>query len=121
MGGLQTFAARHTNGSYAQKVYFAKSRQRPIAAAHVHLRMLQCGPSLRAFVHLAAFLLAETSVCGQTELAQPRLMPTQKFLAYAASLVCQRSLFRRTGHAIRLFVADYGLIVHCDLSQKSTR
>ena len=26
--------------------------------------MLQCGPSLRTFVHLAAFLLAETSVCG---------------------------------------------------------
>jgi hypothetical protein len=31
--------------------------------------MLQCGPSLRTFVHLAAFLLAETSVCGQSQLS----------------------------------------------------
>ena len=28
---------------------------RPFAAVYVHLRMLQCGPSLRTFVHLAAF------------------------------------------------------------------
>jgi hypothetical protein len=27
-------------------------------------QMLQCGPSLRTLVHLAVFLLAETSVCG---------------------------------------------------------
>jgi hypothetical protein len=99
----------------------SKLHFRPFAAIGHHLKMLQRSPSLQTFVHLAAFLLAETSVCGQTELAQPRLMLTQKFLAYAASLVCQRSIFRRTGHAIRLFVADYGLIVHCDLSQKSTR
>jgi hypothetical protein len=52
------------NGSFAQLMYFAKSRQRPIAAVHVLLRMLHCGPSLWTFVHLAAFLLAETSVCG---------------------------------------------------------
>jgi hypothetical protein len=26
--------------------------------------MLRCGPSNRTFVHFAAFLLAETSVCG---------------------------------------------------------
>jgi hypothetical protein len=39
-------------------------RNRPIAAVHVHLRMLRCGPSNRTFVHYAAFLLAETSVCG---------------------------------------------------------
>jgi len=30
--GLRTLAARRTNGSYAQKVYFAKLRERPIAA-----------------------------------------------------------------------------------------
>ncbi len=41
---------------------------RPIAAVHVHLRMLQCGPSLRTFVHLAAFWLANTSLCGQNGL-----------------------------------------------------
>jgi hypothetical protein len=40
--------------------------KRPIAAVHVHLRMLRCGPSNRTFVHFAAFLLAETSVCGQS-------------------------------------------------------
>ncbi len=28
-GGLRTFAARGTNGSYVQKVYFAKSGERP--------------------------------------------------------------------------------------------
>jgi hypothetical protein len=31
--------------------------------------MLRCGPSNRTFVHFAAFLLAETSVCGQSELS----------------------------------------------------
>jgi hypothetical protein len=31
--------------------------------------MLQCGSSLRTFVHLAAFLLAETSVCGQSAIS----------------------------------------------------
>jgi hypothetical protein len=30
-------------------------RERPFAAVHVHLRMLLCGPPLRALVHLAAF------------------------------------------------------------------
>ncbi|MFT5631809.1 MAG: hypothetical protein ACI9HB_002993 [Gammaproteobacteria bacterium] len=37
---------------------------RPLAAIGHHLKMLQRGPSLRPFVHFAAFLLAETSVCG---------------------------------------------------------
>jgi hypothetical protein len=43
--------------------------QRPIAVVRGHLRMLRCGPSNRTFVHLAAFLLAETSVCGQSEIS----------------------------------------------------
>jgi hypothetical protein len=42
---------------------------RPIAAGHFHLRMLRCGPTNRTFVHLAAFLLAETSVCRLSELS----------------------------------------------------
>jgi hypothetical protein len=33
-GGLPTFAAIRTNGSYAQIVYFAKLRLRPLAAMH---------------------------------------------------------------------------------------
>jgi hypothetical protein len=37
---------------------------RPIAAFQQPFRMLPCGPSNRTFVHFAAFLLAETSVCG---------------------------------------------------------
>jgi hypothetical protein len=44
-------------------------RDRPIAAGHFHLRMLRCGPTNRTFVHLAAFLLAETSVCRLSELS----------------------------------------------------
>lgn len=47
-----------------------RSRQfnhnRPFTAFHIHPRMLQCGPSLRPFAHGAAFLLAETSVSGQS-------------------------------------------------------
>jgi hypothetical protein len=30
-------------------------QKRPIAAIHHHLKMLRCGPSLRPFVHRAAF------------------------------------------------------------------
>jgi hypothetical protein len=33
----------------AQLVYFAKSRERPIAAFHHHLKILRCGPSERPF------------------------------------------------------------------------
>ncbi len=48
----------------------------------------------------------ELTHCGQTGLVQPRLMLTQKLLACAASLVCQRSIFRRTGHSNRSILAD---------------
>jgi hypothetical protein len=34
----------------------------PWPSVRTHLRMLRCGPSNRTFVHLAAFLLAETPV-----------------------------------------------------------
>jgi hypothetical protein len=53
-----------TKGSYAQKVYFAKSRERSIAAINHVSSMLRSGPSNRTFVHGAAFMLAETSVSG---------------------------------------------------------
>jgi len=53
-----------TEGNYAQTARFAKSHERPIAAVHDHLRMLQCGPSKRPLVHGAAFLATNTSVCG---------------------------------------------------------
>jgi hypothetical protein len=39
-------------------------RERPRPAIRPDLKMLQCGPSKRPLVHGAAFLLAETSVCG---------------------------------------------------------
>jgi hypothetical protein len=42
---------------------------RPFAAIGHHLKMLQRGPSLRPFVPFAAFLLAETSVCGQSDIS----------------------------------------------------
>jgi hypothetical protein len=42
--------------------------------------MLQCGPSLRTFVHLAAFLLVETSVCG-TKLPFAAHMQTAAFVS----------------------------------------
>jgi hypothetical protein len=58
MGGLQTFAARHTNGSYAQLVTFAKLRERPRADLQDLLKMLGRGPSLQPFVHRAAFCRA---------------------------------------------------------------
>jgi hypothetical protein len=40
--------------------------ERPFADLGRSLAMLRCGPSNRTFVHFAAFLLAETSVCGQS-------------------------------------------------------
>ncbi|MFT4708135.1 MAG: hypothetical protein ACI9PU_001984, partial [Ascidiaceihabitans sp.] len=55
-----------------------------IAAVHVHLRMLRCGPSNRTFVHFATFLLAETSVCGQTGPMQLQRWLTQHSFAVAA-------------------------------------
>jgi hypothetical protein len=68
-------------------------RYRPIAVVRVHLRMLRCGPSNRTFVHFAAFLLAETSVCGRCGLLRMRLMLTQKSLAIAAARICRCSTF----------------------------
>jgi hypothetical protein len=54
MGGLQTFAARHTNGSYAQKVYFAKLREWPKPAVRGIGRRRSAAFALQTFVHRAA-------------------------------------------------------------------
>jgi hypothetical protein len=54
--------------------------ERPIAAVHVHLRMLRCGPSNRTFVHFATFLLAETSVCGTNRTYAAAAMAHAAFL-----------------------------------------
>jgi hypothetical protein len=39
---------------------------RPFADIDHAFPMLRCGPSKRPFVHGAAFLLVETSLCGQS-------------------------------------------------------
>jgi len=55
LGSFLPFAAIPANFRFAQLVYFAKSRERLIAACHFHLKMLRCGPSKRPLVHGAAF------------------------------------------------------------------
>jgi hypothetical protein len=49
MGGLQTFAAISANGSYAQIVYFAKSRERPFAAVRTGHRRCNAASLKRTF------------------------------------------------------------------------
>jgi hypothetical protein len=61
--------------------------------------MLQRGPSLRPFVHFAAFLLAETSVCGRSGLLQLRLLLAQHLFAHAARELRRRSDFHRSSHS----------------------
>jgi len=75
--GLKAKTARKS-AQHPQQAQLPRARLRPspasrplckaqqIAAVHIHLRMLRCGPSLRPFAHGAAFLLAETSVCGRS-------------------------------------------------------
>ena len=44
---MPTFAALRTNGSYVQKVYFAKSRGRPIAVTLCSTKSLRLQPALQ--------------------------------------------------------------------------
>jgi hypothetical protein len=68
--------------------------------------MLQCGSSLRTFVHLAAFLLAETSVCGLSGLMQVRLLLLQHLLAVAVGFMLRCSPRRGSGHSMLPVSAD---------------
>jgi hypothetical protein len=47
-------------------IYGKKGCLQLIAVVRSHLRMLQCAPSNQTLVYLAAFSMAETSVCGQS-------------------------------------------------------
>jgi hypothetical protein len=83
--------------------------------------MLQCGPSLRTFVHLAAFLLAETSVCGQTRLLQLWLLLTQHLFAVAAAYFLRCSGFRQSGHSNQLSGANPKLSFSCEEIKREWR
>jgi hypothetical protein len=78
----------------------------------LHRSALRCSftePAIRA-PH--SILAAQMTVCGQTGLAQPQPMLTQKLLACAASLVCQRSIARRTGHLNRSILLIAKVLPH---------
>jgi hypothetical protein len=70
--------------SYLETAHSVCRRFRPIAAFHSLFKLLQCGTSLRPFVHRAAFLLAETSVSGQNRPCLPNHQ-------WPLSIGCKRS------------------------------
>ena len=53
---MRTFAAPRTNGSYAQLVYFAKSRGQPKLDRHHRINMLRCSPSKQTLAHERSIL-----------------------------------------------------------------
>jgi hypothetical protein len=67
--------------AFAPLPFTIKVGFRPFAAIGHHLKMLQRGPSNRTFVHFAAFLLAETSVC-RTKCAFAATAPMSAFSSF---------------------------------------
>jgi hypothetical protein len=56
MGGEPPFAAACTKVSYAQLVYFAKSRGQPKLDRHHRINMLRCSPSKQTLAHERSIL-----------------------------------------------------------------